>query len=355
MRKVFWGAVGIGLLGVAFWGGGLALFAVGAGPGDGQPVVIEVTRGQSPREVARILAEKQIIADAEDFRRLGRLTGSWGKLKAGEYQVSSRMSPLQIFEVLQSGISVGQPLTVREGENSYEIAKKLEQLRPGSGAEFLRLVKDPVLIAALDPGAHSLEGYLFPDTYSISRNMPVAEIVRVMTKHFENIWEPTWTERARVLGLSRHQVMTLASIIEKETGAAHERPLISSVIHNRLKKRMRLQMDSTTIYGMWTRYDGNIRRSDLLTPSPYNTYTVAALPVGPIGNPGKESIQAALFPAETTYLYFVSHNDGTQEFTSTLAEHNAAVRKYQIDPAARKGKSWRDLTKRPTSATSSSQ
>ncbi len=346
MTRIVWTVIGIFLIIASFWGGSLALFATSAGPGDGQPVLFEVSRGLSPREISRQLEEKQVISDADDFRFLGRLLGKWGGLKAGEYMVSSKMSPLQILDVLVSGISYGRPLTVREGENIYEIAKKLDLLRPSSGVEFLKVVKDPAVVSALDPSAKTLEGYLFPDTYSITRTLTVPEIVRTMTKRFESVWEPGWTDRARQMGFTRHQILTLASIIEKETGAPEERPLIASVFHNRLRKRMRLQSDPTTIYGIWERYDGNIRRSDLLNPTPYNTYTVPALPVGPIGNPGKESIKAALDPAQSTYLFFVSRNDGTHEFTSTLEEHNAAVRKFQLNAAARKGKSWRDLSKR---------
>lgn len=346
MRRILWGAVGIFLVVASFWGGSLLLFAISPGPGDGQPVLIEVTRGLTPREISRILAEKQVVSDADDFRFLGRLLGKWGGLKAGEYLVSSRMSPRQVLDVLVSGVSYGRPLTVREGENIYEIAKKLDSLRPGAGQEFLNLTRDSSLLAPLDATVHSIEGYLFPDTYSVTRSMTVTEIIRAMNKRFEAVWEPGWTERARQLGFTRHQIITLASIIEKETGAPEERPLIASVFHNRLRKRMRLQSDPTTIYGMWERYDGNIRRSDLLAPTPFNTYTVPALPAGPIGNPGKESIRAALYPAESTYLFFVSRNDGTHEFTSSLEEHNAAVRKFQLDASARKGKSWRDLSKR---------
>ena len=145
--------------------------------------------------------------------------------------------------------------------------------------------------------------------------------------------------------MSRHQVVTLASIVEKETGATSERPLISSIFHNRLRKHMRLQSDPTTIYGMWDRYAGKIHKSDLSTFSVYNTYTIPALPVGPIANPGKEAIHAALYPAQSDYLFFVSHNDGTHEFTRSYGEHTRAVGKFQLDPKAREGKSWRDLKK----------
>ncbi len=337
MRRILLGSAALLLLFLSFYLGGLFLFSVSPGPGDRQPVLFEVSRGQSQREIAQLLEEKKIVSSAEDFRFLGRVLGKWSQLKAGEYQLSSQMSPLQVLSVLTSGASFGRPLTVREGENSYEIAKDLETLRPGLGAEFLHL--------ALQSGAR-MEGYLFPETYAITRTMTAEGVIKAMVRQFEAKWDPAWTVRAAELGMSRHQIVILASIIEKETGAPEERPMISSVFHNRLKKGMRLQSDPTTIYGIWESYDGNIRRADLLRPTPFNTYTVPALPAGPIGNPGKESIRAALYPAESDFLFFVSKNDGTHEFTSTLVEHNAAVREFQLRASAREGKSWRNLQKR---------
>jgi UPF0755 protein len=171
------------------------------------------------------------------------------------------------------------------------------------------------------------------------------DMIRQMVRKFLSVWTPEVETQAKLLGFNQLQAVTLASMIEKETGAPQERPMISSVFHNRLRKKMRLQSDPTTIYGMWETYAGNIHRSDLLTPTPYNTYTVPGLPLGPIGNPGREALQAALNPSESNYIFFVSHNDGTHEFTSSLQDHNAAVRTFQMDPNARKGKSWRDLKK----------
>jgi UPF0755 protein len=189
----------------------------------------------------------------------------------------------------------------------------------------------------------TLEGYLYPDTYFFNKTISPEDMTRQMVRKFFSVWSKEFDTRATQLGMTRHQVVTLASIVEKETGAPNERPMISSVFHNRLKKHMRLQSDPTTIYGIWKRYKGNIHKRDLLESTPYNTYTVAALPVGPISNPGVEAIRAALHPAESPYLFFVSHNDGTHEFTKTFGEHTAAVKRFQLDPKAREGKSWRDL------------
>ncbi len=315
-------------------------------------IVIDVSRRQSPKEIAKILESKGIVRSASDFFWAGKITRRWGRLKAGEYEVSPSMTPLELLSILTSGISVNHPITVREGENMYEIATDLGTKTLASAERFLELCKDTKFMLTLGftaPLPPTLEGYLFPDTYFINRTMSPEDIVRSMVKHANAIWGPKEAERAKALGLTRHQVVTLASVIEKETGAPQERPMISSVFHNRLKKRMRLQSDPTTIYGIWEHYDGNIHRSDLLAKNDYNTYSVPALPIGAISNPGREAIQAALFPAESEFLFFVSHNDGTHEFTRTFGDHTAAVKKFQVDPKAREGKSWRDLKK--TSAT----
>ena len=195
------------------------------------------------------------------------------------------------------------------------------------------------------PFPPSLEGYLFPDTYHFNHTMTLPEMIRQMVKRFRSVWTAEHDRKAARFRLTQHQVVTLASIIEKETGAPQDRTLISSVFHNRLKKRMRLQSDPTIIYGIWERYDGNIRRADIRSQTPYNTYVISALPIGPISNPGKLAIEAALDPAVGEFLYFVSRNDGTTAFTRTLAEHSNEVRRFQLNRGAREGKSWRNLGK----------
>ncbi len=324
--------------------------------GTDDSVIVQITKGQGQAQIAQSLAHQGVIKDADAFRWLGRLTRQWPKIKAGEYKVSAAMTPLEVFETLTSGVSVARPLTVREGENMYEIAATLEARGLGERGRFLQLCKDPRFIATLglaaegEPAPKTLEGYLYPETYHFTRGMPVEDIIRQMTSKFRSVWGAAEEARAKELGMTRHQVVTLASIIEKETGAEEERPMISSVFHNRLRKRMRLQSDPTTVYGIWERYSGNIRRSDLLEVTPYNTYAIPALPVGPISNPGKLAIQAALFPVTSENLYFVSQNDGTHVFSRTLEDHNLAVRKFQMDPKAREGKSWRDLVKKRSAA-----
>lgn len=313
--------------------------------------VIEVVRGQGPKELTRLLVSSGILPASQEsnFILLGRLGRFWKHIKTGEYKVVSSMTPVEVFRVLDSGVSILHPLTVREGENMYEIADALEAMKLLHKDVFVKACSNAKMIEALgfkSPRPKTVEGYLFPDTYYLSKMMTVDEIIHAMFKKFSAIWGPAQEKRAEQLGMSRHQIITLASIVEKETGAPQERPMISSVFYNRLKKKMKLQSDPTTIYGIWDRYDGNIHKADLATQNDYNTYYVPALPIGPISNPGKESIQAALFPAESSFLYFVSHNDGTHEFTKTYEDHLSAVRKFQLDPKAREGKSWRDLNKK---------
>lgn len=341
------------VLGAGAIAGGMALFAFSPARSPSpdaaaMKTIIEIRKGQPAAEIARMLADSGSVSDARKFIWLGRAARQWTRIKAGEYEVSPAMTPIDIFSVITSGVSVPHPVTVREGENMFEIAADIDAKKLAPRARFLALCRDPRFIATLGlkpPLPVTLEGFLFPDTYFFNRAMSPEDMIRQMVRRFHSAWTPKEDARATELGLTQLQAITLASMVEKETGAPQERPMISSVFHNRLRKRMRLQSDPTTIYGIWESYKGNIHRSDLLTPSPYNTYTLPALPVGPISNPGREAIQAALNPAQSNYIFFVSHNDGTHEFTSTLDDHNRAVRRFQMDPRARQGKSWRDLNK----------
>jgi UPF0755 protein len=357
MRRALFAIVFLAIVGAALFGAGhMALFAFTPASSNAPSVVLEIQKGQSQLEISKQLASNGVVSDASDFQRLGRWTRQWRKLKAGEYRLSGAMTPMEVFKVISSGISVAHPVTVREGENMYEIASDMEVQQLALRSRVLELCRDPRFISSLWQsvwGAQkspspppSLEGYLFPDTYHFNRTMSAEDMLRQMVRKFASVWTPELEARARALNLNLHQAVTLASMIEKETGATSERPLISSVFHNRLRKRMRLQSDPTTIYGIWEHYRGNLHKSDLLRPTPWNTYTVPALPVGPIGNPGKLAIEAALAPAQSEYLFFVSQNDGTHVFTSTFKDHQAAVTRFQLDPQAREGKSWRDQYKK---------
>lgn len=319
--------------------------------GQQKVVFYEVKGGESPMFIARELERVGVVSNARLFYWYARLTDGARKIKLGDYRFTTAMRPRDVLTVITSGISYGLPLTVPEGYNMPQIAELVEQLKPGSGPKFLALCSDRKFIASLwnsigmKSPPFSLEGYLFPDTYLIGRKNNEQEIIRAMVRKYNSVFTPELEARARELGMTEHQVVTLASIVEKETGAKEERPLIASVFHNRLKKRMRLQSDPTVIYGV-KGYAGNITRKHLEAHTPYNTYTIPGLPIGPIANPGADALKAVLYPAESAYLYFVSHNDGTHEFTSTYEDHRKAVVRFQIDAKAREGKSWRDLGKK---------
>lgn len=322
-------------------------------PGSQAQMIIEVAKGTTPQEISKRLEALQIIDNSQSFLWFGKITRKWKKIRMGEYRVSPSQSAFDLFSTLTSGISIIHPVTVKEGNNLYEVAKAVENEGLASAAEMIELAKSSDLVRQLlpdEPNAKTLEGFLFPDTYHFTKVMPKADLLKQMVRKFQATWTPQMTERANQLGMTRYQIVTLASMVEKETGASFERPLISSVFHNRLKRKMRLQSDPTTIYGIWHRYTGNIKKSDLLEPSDYNTYTREALPLGPIANPGKEALLAALYPAESPHLFFVSKNDGTHSFTDTYGAHLSKVKTFQLDPKARNGKSWRDLKKNATRA-----
>lgn len=325
------------------------------GPAQSGPVKMifhEVKQGEKPRLLAEQLEQEGIVSSARFFYWYGRLTGKNAKFKAGDYRFSTKMRPSEVMAIIMSGVSYGYPLTVPEGYSMAQIAELIENFRPGAGERFLKLCSDKKFIAGLgfNPVPVSLEGYLFPDTYLIGRKVPEAEIIKTMVRKYRSVFTPELSNRAQMLGMTEHQIVTLASIVEKETGARHERPLIASVFHNRLKKKMRLQSDPTVIYGVAS-YNGNITRKDLERYTPYNTYKINGLPIGPIANPGKDAILAALYPAESEFLYFVSHNNGTHEFTTNYDDHRKAVVKFQLDRKMREGRSWRDLQKSQSATT----
>lgn len=313
---------------------------------DSGDVVFEVPPGLTLGVVAKHLKEKSLIKNTHLFLLLARLRGLDHQMKVGEYMLRGTMTPLEVLSVITSGKSITRALTIAEGLNIYEIAEVIDRMEFGPKEEFLKLVKDPALIKSLlGHEADSLEGYLFPETYRITKYEGLKDIISSMVKRFLVVYQEI-APRQEAMKWTRHQVVTLASIVEKETGAPQERPLIASVFHNRLQKRMRLQTDPTIIYGM-AALSGvvptNISRKDILEPTAYNTYVINGLPPGPIANPGREALLAVVSPASSQFLYFVSRNNGTHVFSETLEKHNAAVREFQLNSKAREGKSWRDL------------
>ena len=311
-------------------------------------VFYEVKPGMSPHQVSNELKQLGVITSAKMFYWYGRMTGKLAKFKAGDYRFTTSMKPDEVMNIIMSGISFGYPIVIPEGYNIEQIAAQIEKVRPGAGDRFKNLCEDETFINGLGLFKSSpkrLEGFLFPDTYFMTRKTHIEDLIRQMVKNYRSVFSPELEAKAVAIGMTEFEVITLASIVERETGSPKERPMVASVFHNRLKKRMRLQSDPTVIYGL-KNYQGNITKKDLLTPSPYNTYTLPGLPVGPIGNPGKESILAVLNPANTPFLYFVSHNDGTHEFTENYEKHRQAVGRFQLDRKAREGHSWRELNQK---------
>jgi len=291
--------------------------------------IITIRQGQGFAAVSETIFHAGIIHNPSKFKLLARLRGHDKDIKAGEYRLSSSMSPSEILETIVEGKFYLHRLTIPEGSNLYQVASLVSMAGLCTESEFITAATDASLLRKLGLEAETFEGYLFPDTYYFQKGAPPDSIIKTMVRRFRIVFKPEWSRAAGKLGLSVHQVLTLASIIEKETGAAFERPIISSVFHNRLKKGMRLETDPTVIYGI-KNFDGNLTRNHLETPTLYNTYKIYGLPPGPIANPGAKAIEAALFPAKTDFLYFVSKKDTTHQFSTNIADHNQAVRKYQL-------------------------
>ena len=317
---------------------------------DKTEIIFEVPPGASLSQISKQLQEKRLVRNARSFQYYSQFRGQAAKFKVGEYSLNQSMSPDEIMAILVSGKSIARSFTVAEGLNIFDIAQILESAGVGNREEIYDLMHDKELILELlGESVPSLEGYLFPETYKYTKYEDAKSILTQMVKRFLTVWNEGVAEQAQKLGWSRHQVVTFASIVEKETGAGFERPLVSSVFHNRLQKKMRLQTDPTVLYGMAVqqkKMPNNIRKQDLLTPTPYNTYTNFGLPPAPIANPGREALLAALNPQKTNYLYFVSKNDGTHVFSETLQQHNKAVQQFQMNAKARENKSWRDLNQK---------
>jgi len=301
-----------------------------------ESVVFVVKSGEPLRKIASELQEKGIINNRHFFTLWGKVLGYSKKVKSGEYRVSASMPPVHILALLAKGAVITHTVTIPEGYTMVQIGKLLEKKGIVSSREFLRVCREPEVIRKYGLNEQSLEGYLYPDSYEFSRGLSAEKVVDTMLRRFWQMVEP-YRDRMKEVGMSLHEVVTLASVVEKETGLASERPLIASVFLNRLKKHMRLESDPTVIYGIKD-FNGNLTRKDLARKTPYNTYVIKGLPPGPIANPGLESIRAVLYPADTQYLYFVSKNDGSHFFSATLAQHNRAVAKYQKHRRYRKEK-----------------
>jgi len=291
--------------------------------------LIIIKPGHGFKSFSKNLQKDGIVKDLYKFNLFARIKGYDKKIKAGEYILSPSMTPYKILQILTAGKVCLYKITIPEGYNIRQIASITARAELCTETEFLSSVTDSSFVHEEGIDAETFEGYLFPDTYYFSKDATPEKIISAMVKRFRSVFTPINKEQAKKLGLSIHQVVTLASIIEKETGDPEERSVISSVFHNRLKKKMRLESDPTVIYGI-KEFDGNIKKRHLKTSTPYNTYKFPGLPPGPIANPGERAIEAALFPADTDFLYFVSKKDNTHKFSTNIRDHNKAVRKYQL-------------------------
>lgn len=312
-------------------------------------IIYEVTQGKSFMAVARDLETSGIIVNAKMFSIYAKFSNMRSQMKAGEYLFRTNMNPDEVLNVLISGKSIERKITIPEGLNIYEISQLLDEQKIVKEKDFLRLIKDQKFIESLlGEKLESLEGYLYPETYLFTKFTTAEELIGKMVKQALENYNEVVPDGKSWIG-SRHAFFTFSSLVEKESGSPEDRPLVASVFKNRINKKMRLQTDPTILYGIADLtgvLKNNITKEDILSPNRYNTYTIDGLPPGPIANPGIESMRAALNPSETNFLYFVSRNDGTTQFSENLQEHNSSVKKFQIDPKARDGKSWRDLKKK---------
>lgn len=313
-------AAGFGLIAFNF------LHTAVAPPGE-QRLLVEP--GTPLAAIARQLEQRGVIDSARNFTLLARWQGHATRLQAGEYLFAEAAVPDEILRRLVVGDVRLYRVTFPEGLTMVETAARFSDAGLGSAESVLSLFRDPHLVRQNNIPADSLEGYLFPETYTLRSDTTAPQLVAAMLAQSRAHLSPELLEAAGEHGLNRHQLVILASIIQKEAGDDQEMPLISAVFHNRLQRGMRLQADPTVIYGI-AGFDGNLTRKHLATPSPYNTYQLQGLPAGPIANPGEMALRAAAAPAAVNYLYFVARGDGTHQFSTTLAQHNRAVRRFQL-------------------------
>ncbi len=298
--------------------------------GYAKSVVVQIDSGMPVSAIAEKLQRQGVIANAAYFKRYYRMFFAAKKLKAGEYLFDGPLSMRQVIEKLDLGKAILYKITIKEGLWIGETAQLFEAAGLFPAAEFRRAAGNVKLIRDLDPEARDLEGYLFPDTYLVRKDITATEMAALMVDHFRQNFNNTFIWRARDISFSVRQAVILASLIEKETANRDERFLVSSVFHNRLKQNMLLDCDSTIVYALKKagRYQGQLGWDDLKITSPYNTRLHRGLPPAPIANPGYASLEAALYPENTEYLYFVAKDADSHYFSRSLAEHNRAVRKF---------------------------
>lgn len=290
---------------------------------------VDIPAHKSLRTIATILENEGVIKNKWPLVFYAKLTGAARKLQSGEFMFKTFSSPKDALETLLHGTVVLHRVTIPEGSTVAEMAPWFEQATVTSATDFIAATRDIQFLTAFGVPIDRMEGYLFPSTYLFPKNERIKKIFQVMIDELQKNILPEDKQKAARYGWNLHQWLTIASVIEKETGSPDEYPLVSSVFHNRIVKGMKLQSDPTVIYGI-ENYDGNIRKKDLITDHPYSTYTRKGLPIGPICSPGAAAIHAAVNPASTDFLYFVGNGQGAHVFTKTYEEHLKAVQKYQL-------------------------
>ncbi len=301
----------------------------------GQSVTVVIPKGSAVQEINSILAEQELVKKDIRFLLLARYLGIATRLQAGEFALHRGQTAEELLLELSSARPIQHPVTIPEGLVIDDIAAIFAKGGWCDQEVYNRLAHDPEFLKSLGLGnLQNLEGYLYPDTYYLTqKGHDAADLIRMQVKRFFTVWGEV--KEGKQTELAPFEVLTLASMVEKEAGKAVERPVIAGVFLNRLQKGMRLQSDPTVMYGI-ANFSGPITKTNLRTPTPYNTYTLARLPAGPICNPGKDALHAVLVPEKTDYLYFVSKGKGQHHFSKTLREHNRAVYKYLRAPKKKK-------------------
>ncbi|GFO61368.1 aminodeoxychorismate lyase [Geomonas silvestris] len=289
--------------------------------------IVELAKGTSLRSFAGVLESRGIVSSARLFALYARIKGGDARVKAGYYQLSDGMRPFEILDKMLAGDVYQRIFALPPGYSMYQVAEILEKHAIFRKEAFLAACRDRTLLDQLGIDGSSVEGYLFPGSYNILPGRTEHQVVREMVERQLKVLKSGYQARAEKAGLSLGKLLTLASMVEKEAVRAEEKPTIAAVFENRLKLRMRLQSDPTALYGIRA-FAGKVSRQDILKPTPYNTYLIAGLPPGPIGNPGSDAIEAVLSHPTVPYLYFVARGDGSHQFSSDLTAHNAAVHKF---------------------------
>jgi UPF0755 protein len=299
------------------------------------PAMVRIPAGSDLRQIARALAADGVVADPRAFVLAARIAGLDRRLRPGDYRLAPGLTLPALLQALHEGQGRTAAVTVPEGWRLEQIAERLAGAGVCQAVPFLQAARDPSLLAELGIPGPSAEGFLFPETYALALPSDPKDVIRAMHRQFEKVWAEILAA-SPPSALSPLAAVTLASIVERETAAPTERPLVAAVFLNRLRVGMPLQADPTVIYGI-EGFDGDIRRRDLAAANPYNTYVIRGLPPGPIASPGREALAAVLAPARSDFLYFVARADGTHQFSRTLAEHNRAVQRFQLAGSRRRG------------------